>query len=130
VTAEAADPGPIPLQQLARPPVLIRPFLLLLLGEAPGHGYDLVRRLRLMGYCWEPKAGGVYHHLRCFEREGLVRSTIDTGRAGPARRMYSITAEGTALLSQCGERAQDLSNALNDFIRRYQRVLGDGRAMG
>ena len=75
----------------------IRTALLAELGEAPGHGYDLIQRLEeKSGGEWRPSPGSVYPTLQMLEDEGLVRSTerddkrvyeiTDTGRAEAERR--------------------------------------------
>src|SRR3712207_8951967 len=42
--------------------------------------------------------GTLYRTLRQMEKEGIVESTWETSRGGPARRMYSITDAGRAYL--------------------------------
>lgn len=38
--------------EIAHPRALISPCLLLLLAEAPGHGYELMERLKPLGFDW------------------------------------------------------------------------------
>ena len=38
--------------EMGRPRALVAPSLLLLLAEAPGHGYELMERLRPLGFDW------------------------------------------------------------------------------
>jgi PadR family transcriptional regulator PadR len=100
--------------------VLIRPCLLLVLAEAPGHGYDLVDRLRPLGFDWQGP-GPIYQHLRNLERAGLLRSAV-TARNGPARRIYEITAEGLVALDSSAAGVARLIDLADDFIRRYAMV--------
>lgn len=88
---------------LSHPRVLLRPCLLLLLAEQPGHGYDLVERLRSLGFEWGG-AGPLYQTLRRLEGAGLVVSAWDASEAGPARRTYRLTSVGwdTLLASTMG----------------------------
>ncbi|HVE47669.1 MAG TPA: helix-turn-helix transcriptional regulator [Acidimicrobiales bacterium] len=67
----------------------LRDRLLAMVGEQPGHGYDLCDRLGCIA------AGGsdtvaVYRALRALERDGLVASRWDEPVSGPARRVYSV----------------------------------------
>ncbi|NPV53200.1 MAG: PadR family transcriptional regulator [Firmicutes bacterium] len=51
------------------------PCLLLLLLEKPAHGYDLMERLKELGFDGENQDPGmVYRNLRRLEEEGMVRS--------------------------------------------------------
>ncbi|MEU2615524.1 helix-turn-helix transcriptional regulator [Micromonospora sp. NPDC007271] len=72
---------------------LLHPFLLLLILERPGHGYDLIERLVAMGVS-DVEPGHVYRVLRGLERDRSVTSTWETGGAGPARRCYTLTLKG------------------------------------
>ncbi|MFU8852824.1 helix-turn-helix transcriptional regulator [Micromonospora sp. SL1-18] len=72
---------------------LLHPFLLLLILERPGHGYDLIERLDGMGVS-DVEPGQVYRVLRGLEGDRSVTSTWETDGAGPARRRYTLTAKG------------------------------------
>ncbi|MEU3453576.1 helix-turn-helix transcriptional regulator [Micromonospora sp. NPDC006766] len=72
---------------------LLHPFLLLLILERPGHGYDLIERLDAMGVS-DVEPGHVYRVLRGLERDRSVTSTWQTDGGGPARRCYTLTAKG------------------------------------
>src|SRR4051812_1472885 len=69
----------------ALPRNFLRPAILLLLREDPAHGYDLLERLRPLGF-QRPDPGGLYRVLRALEQEGLVRSAWEPSEAGPERR--------------------------------------------
>jgi poly-beta-hydroxybutyrate-responsive repressor len=74
---------------------MLQPFLLLLIHQRPGHGYDLIERLAAMGVTGvEP--GHAYRVLRNLERERLLTSRWTPSDAGPARRRYELTPEGLA----------------------------------
>ncbi len=96
----------------------LQPCLLLLLKERPDHGYDLVERLRSL-YDGESDGGGVYRALRSLERQGLVRSTWQTSRVGPARRTYHITPSGVASLASRAEALESTHRELHVFLERY-----------
>ena len=83
----------------------LRPCILLLLGEQPAHGYELLGRLRALGFMQPKKkgryadGGGLYRALHSLEAEGLVISACEhsgrerPGRGGP-RRTYALTGSG------------------------------------
>ena len=65
----------------------LRLYLLLLLDEAPRHGYDLIQALTdRTGGTYTPSAGTIYPRLAKLEEEGLVTKTVD-GR----KTIYEIT---------------------------------------
>ena len=95
----------------------LRACLLLLMAERPTHGYDLLARLGELGP--HPDAGGVYRILRTLEREGLVESWWGESEAGPARRLYRLTAEGGRLLVGAAGAVADMHQHLYGYLRRY-----------
>ena len=107
---------------LAHPRVLLRPCLLLLLAEQPGHGYDLVDRLRSLGFDWGG-AGPLYQTLRRLDGEGLVVSSWDASEAGPARRTYQLTQAGWDTLRASTLGLDRLSALLDDFRTRFAAAL-------
>ena len=67
----------------------IRTALLIVLSEAPGHGYDLIQRVEEASSGWRPSPGSVYPTLQLLDDEGLVRSSEQDGK-----RVYEITDDG------------------------------------
>jgi PadR family transcriptional regulator PadR len=100
------------------PKNFLRPCLLLLLREQAGHGYDLLERLRALGFSGEDP-GGLYRALRALERDGLVRSGWEPSRAGPDRRIYELTRAGREELHRCAKGLVRAREALDVFISRY-----------
>ncbi len=118
VTDERLDPGDLPG---GLPRNFPRPCLLLLIGERPSHGYDLLERLRLL---WAPTAdpGGLYRALRQMEREGLVSSCWETSVTGPARRTYTLTAGGWRWLHAWAAAIAESRLVLSSYLRRYDAL--------
>ena len=85
--------------------------LLAFLKGCNAYGYQLTQQLSDSGLP-QSDSGTVYRALRQLEGSGFVSSFWDTSDQGPARRMYSLTAEGEQFLRTWIE-------ALN----RYQEVL-------
>ena len=80
-----------------QPKNFARPCLLLLLAEAPAHGYELIERLRPFGFDLSDPAS-IYKTLRLLEGDGHVTSEWELSARGPARRVYSITDDGHDML--------------------------------
>ena len=100
------------------PKNFLRPCLLLLLREQPAHGYELLERLRPLGFAGDDP-GGLYRALRGLEQDGLVRSAWHASSAGPDRRIYELTRPG---MEELHGRAQELAraqHALGVFLSRY-----------
>ncbi len=79
----------------------VRTAVLALLDEKPMHGYDVIRELEeRSGGVWQPSPGSVYPTLQLLEDQGLLTSEEIDGK-----RIFSITDEGKAELSERRERA-------------------------
>lgn len=81
----------------------VRTALLVLLGEEPRNGYQLMQEIenRSDGV-WRPSPGSVYPALAQLEDEGLV--TVGEGAGG---RVYELTDAGREWLAERGEEAAD-----------------------
>jgi PadR family transcriptional regulator, regulatory protein PadR len=102
-----------------------RPFLpgclLLLVGEEPGHGYELTERLKQWGFDLTGP-GPVYRELRLLEENGLVRSMWSAPQSGPVPRVYELTDEGRDALDGAATDLLDISRLLDDFQARHRRL--------
>lgn len=107
--------------QGGQPKNFARPCLLLLLGEAPAHGYELVERLRPFGFEISDPAS-VYKSLRQMEVDGLVTSEWELSNRGPARRVYSLTSDGRDLLEAWAITLLQSREVLGRFLERYGRL--------
>jgi PadR family transcriptional regulator, regulatory protein PadR len=74
------------------------PALLTLLEDGPTHGYELLERLPPIVGDERVDVGNVYRALRALEDEGLVSSEWRADLPGPAKRTYTLTAEGRNVL--------------------------------
>ncbi len=112
-----------------RPPRFLRPFLLLLLREREGHGYELIDRMRNMGLEYSIQdAGYVYRTLRSMEESGLIKSKWETNNPGPAKRTYAITPHGVEVLHEWAQTLENLKSSLEVFLDTYERMEGKLRA--
>lgn len=106
----------------ARVERFVEPALLLLLAERPRHGYDLVESLPdVTGDARRVDMGNLYRLLRALEREGLVASSWDEGATGPAKRVYTLTEAGRAVLDRWAESLPEVRSVVDAFVERYER---------
>lgn len=101
-----------------QPKNFARPCLLLLLAEAPAHGYELMERLRDFGFDLNDP-GAVYKTLRQIEQEGLVTSEWALSTRGPARRVYRLTSDGRDLLEGWALTLEKNRAILSRFLERF-----------
>ncbi len=106
----------------ALPKSFLRPCLLLLLREQPAHGYELLERLRPLGFSGEDP-GGLYRALRTLERDGLVHSAWEPSQSGPARRIYTLTRPGMEELHRRTKSLVRARETLDVFLSRYSEFV-------
>lgn len=108
----------------------LRLYLLLLLGDEPRHGYELIRLLedRFMGL-YTPSAGTIYPRLTALEEDGLVEHDVVDGR-----KVYRLTPAGeaelearrdeiTAVAAEAVQSARVLATEIRDEVRSSVRDL-------
>jgi DNA-binding PadR family transcriptional regulator len=103
---------------------LIQPAVMTVLAAGPLHGYRIAERVGAMAMFRGrgPDPTGIYRLLRRMEKEGLVASTWDTSDAGPAKRLYRLSASGRACLGRW-------VRTLKTYARAVEELLGAaGRA--
>jgi poly-beta-hydroxybutyrate-responsive repressor len=94
--------------------------LLLLLHCDEIHGYELLGCLMPFGFATNPvDLSTIYRLLRNLEDAGLVTSRWHTGSAGPARRLYRLTAEGDRYLAGWVEDLRQTDRVLHHFLDTY-----------
>ena len=107
--------------EVARPRELVPVCLLLLLAEAPGHGYELMERLKPLGFDWNGP-GPIYRELRGLEDAGLVTSAWAVRETGPGRRVYELTADGRQALDRSQAGVVRLQGMLAEYVARFRRL--------
>ncbi|MEP6871315.1 MAG: helix-turn-helix transcriptional regulator [Anaerolineaceae bacterium] len=98
-----------------------RPCLLLLLGESPAHGYELMELMHSFGFEINDPAA-IYKSLRQMEDDGYIHSTWDLPRRGPARRVYELTSDGRDVLASWAETLRKNRTILGHYLDRYGAV--------
>jgi DNA-binding PadR family transcriptional regulator len=94
------------------------PALLVLLADRPTHGYELLERLPALLGEHRVDVGNVYRALRALEEEGLVVSEWSADLPGPAKRTYTLTAEGRRALDAWLDALARLRDELTEFLER------------
>ncbi|MFP5326888.1 MAG: PadR family transcriptional regulator [Acidimicrobiia bacterium] len=103
----------------------LRACLLLLLKEAPAHGYELLEQITDLGlHGVDP--GGLYRALRAMETEGLMVSWWENSETGPARRTYELTEDGVDWLHAWAGALRESHRYLSEYLSRYQVAAADG----
>ncbi|MBC7442877.1 MAG: PadR family transcriptional regulator [Ramlibacter sp.] len=79
----------------------VRAAVLLLLAEAPMHGYQIIHEIeeRSNG-AWKPSPGSVYPTLQLLADEGLISAEESNGR-----KTYSLTDEGRLVADAAADQA-------------------------
>ncbi len=92
-------------------------MILAVLGDGPLHGYAIARQIEeRSGNALKFKEGTLYPALHALERQKFVASHWETEGSGPARKVYTLTADGHAELARRTETWRNFSNAINDVI--------------
>ena len=100
----------------------IQPWLMLLLIDAPSHGYQLLEKLNQNEDTKGVDPGLLYRTLRKFEDDGLVTSSWDTEGAGASRRVYTITEDGIAYLDAWIQHVRNSQDKLSRLINQYESI--------
>ena len=71
------------------------------LVRSPMNGYELKKIFTTaVGYGWRAYDTQIYRELKALEQAGFVRGQVESGRAGPQRRVYEPTMEGLRALRE------------------------------
>jgi len=94
--------------------------LLVSLAARPTHGYELIERLPELSGEERVDVGNLYRSLRSLEEEGLVTSEWQPDLPGPAKRTYTLTPEGHAVLASWLAAVEQLRDGLTMFLDRAE----------
>jgi PadR family transcriptional regulator PadR len=110
----------------------VEPVVLLLLKrKGRSYGYDLSADLQQHALTdAEIERGALYRTLRQLERNGNVKSAWDTEKAGPARRVYRLTAKGEQHLEEWATVLDHVSKSMARFVRDARESLDGHGAPG
>jgi DNA-binding PadR family transcriptional regulator len=71
-----------------------------------------------------PDPGVVYRHLRRLEDEGIVESRLEPGSGGPARKVYTLTAEGEGYFRAWVSNLQSQRDNIDNLLAVAEPVVG------
>lgn len=74
--------------------------VLVLVAEGFQHGYEIWQELLAQDQTRARNPTAIYRALRALEADGLVSSKWELPDAGPARRVYRLTAQGRRALRE------------------------------
>lgn len=98
----------------------IQAELLLLIGQRPSHGYELIQRLNATDFkSGEADAATVYRNLRRMDKDGLIISHWEVGESGPGRRLYKLTQLGEESLKVWARYIAQQKEKLENFLQAY-----------
>jgi len=98
----------------------IQAELLLLLGQQPSHGYELIQRLNEAEFkSGEADPATVYRNLRRMDKDGLIKSHWEVAESGPGRRLYELTPEGLEALKVWANYLAEQKAKLKIFLKAY-----------
>ena len=69
-----------------------------------------------------PDPAGVYRVLRSMDQRGLVASSWDLGKAGPAKRRFTLTACGRACLKQWAQTLEEYVRSIDDLLAAIRKI--------
>ena len=114
-----------------QPPVPVTSSItLLLLYEAPAHGYALFKQMCDMGVFEDGiDASAIYPTLNALSAEGLIEPELVDEGSGPARKVFHITAAGRQALEEFVERHIRLMAAdIEYFLNSYDAIKAEHKA--
>lgn len=108
----------------------IQPSILLGLYQRPTYGYELIQTIQRFGFVeGTAPPGMIYRHLRQLEEDGWVASRWETEGGGPARRIYTITADGREVLALWIAHMEAQAGRLQSFVTEYRQAAADSGSL-
>jgi len=101
------------------------PIVLLSLARlGAAHGYQIAHDAQQFAVTHAGlDAPAIYRTLRRLEANGCATSEWDTGGAGPARRLYSLTPHGLEHLAEWAEVMEGIASSLGSLVGQARRAL-------
>ncbi len=99
----------------------LQAWLLLLLAQKPGHGYELMGRLIEEEKITGIDPGFLYRTLRHMENEEMITSSWDTEGEGPPRRLYTLTEGGVAVLHETADDIEQIKNQMARYLNEFNK---------
>ena len=92
-------------------------LILQVLADSPGHGYDVIRRIRQRsGEVFQLEEGSLYPALHRLEKDGLLKSQWKRSSSNRRAKYYSPTARGRKQLVTEVNNWNTISNAIRNVL--------------
>lgn len=101
-------------------------ILAVLADKGPRHGYAIAREIEKGHETFRLREGSLYPALRTLEQEGFIAGEWEiptSGQSGPARKVYTITGEGTTELARRRQGWKIYVDAINTVLKGPDPVL-------
>lgn len=104
---------------------LIQPAILVVLAKGPLHGYRLAEQIGQMPMFGgqKPDVSGIYRFLKTMEMQGMVESSWDLAKRGPAKKSYRITSAGQMCLERWIKTLEIHRRGITDLLRAARAVV-------
>jgi len=93
--------------------------VLLIIGAKPTYAPDILRQLKKANLL--VVEGTLYPLLSRLKRYSLLEYQWQESNAGPPRKMYTITKEGTEVLTQLETSWKTLDQSVTTLIKQYEK---------
>ena len=93
--------------------------VLLIIGTKPTYAPDILKQLKKANLL--VVEGTLYPLLSRLKRYGLLEYQWQESKAGPPRKMYSITKEGEVVLAQLETSWKSLDTSVTTLIKQYEK---------
>ncbi len=102
---------------------VLEPLVLLLLAEAPSHGYRLIEQLATRFGVEMISPQTVYRALQGLAEQGWIEADwVVEGTQGPPRKVYRTTTAGEETLDLWSAELTNLSRTLENFQQSYRTL--------
>lgn len=104
---------------------LIQPAILVVLAQGPLHGYRLAEQIGQspMFGGQKPDVSGIYRFLKTMEKQGMVESSWDVAKSGPAKKSYQITNAGERCLERWIKTLEHHRQGITELLRAARTVV-------
>lgn len=89
--------------------------LLSLIEEEASYGYEMVNKLRRRGLDLASE-GSIYPLLSRLQKQGMIEGYLVQSTAGPARKYYRMTGEGSDVLDRWRDEWREFSSAVDAVL--------------
>ena len=99
-------------------------FILLIIAEAPTHGYEIAQKMDDFGCLIKTtgQMGGMYRLLSDLEEEGHIIADWETEKPGPAKKIYKVTQKGLNQLKELDTNFEELKQTITSFQKRVRKL--------